>query len=199
MMIRTFIAVELDPALKQAIAGVQDTLQRELHRLTPGIRVQWVRTDSIHLTLKFLGDIEESQVGSILQAVEDAGRDDAPFSVDVKGFGVFPDLRGPRVLWTGLSGHTDRLIRLAGSIDAALTPLGFPVEHKPYTPHLTLARVKEQSRAIGKALADTGVMRESTCLGTLPIQAVALMKSEPTPSGSIYSRLGLIKLGHDKV
>jgi 2'-5' RNA ligase len=198
-MIRTFIAVELDPTLKQAIAGVQDTLKRELHRLTPGVRMQWVRTDSIHLTLKFLGDIEESQVGGILQALENAGRDQAPFSVDVKGFGVFPDLRGPRVLWMGLSGHTDRLTCLAGSIDAALTPFGFHVEHKPYTPHLTLARVKEQSRAIGKALADSGVMRESTGLGTLSIQAVALMKSEPTPSGSIYSRLGLITLGHDKV
>jgi 2'-5' RNA ligase len=198
-MIRTFIAVELDPTLKQAIAGVQDMLKRELHRLTPGVRMQWVRTDSIHLTLKFLGDIEESQVGDILQALEHAGGDHAPFSVDVKGFGVFPDLRGPRVLWMGFSGDTDRLIRLAGSIDAALTPLGFPVEQKPYTPHLTLARVKEQSRTIGKALADSGVMREPACRGTLPVQAVALMKSERAPSGSIYSRLGLIPLSHDKV
>lgn len=198
-MIRTFIAVELDPTLKQAIAGVQDTLKVELHRLAPGVRMQWVRTDSIHLTLKFLGDIEESRVGGILQALEHAGRDHAPFSVDVKGFGVFPDLRGPRVLWMGLSGETDRLIRLAGSIDAALTPLGFPVEQKPYTPHLTLARVKEQSRSIGKALADSGVMRESACRGTLPVQTVALMKSERAPSGSIYFRLGLVSLGHDKV
>jgi RNA 2',3'-cyclic 3'-phosphodiesterase len=198
-MIRTFIAVELDPALKQAITGVQGTLQGELHRLTPGVRLQWVRPDSIHLTLKFLGDIEESQVGDILQALERAGRDQAPFSLDVQGFGVFPDLRGPRVLWIGFSGHTDRLIRLAGSIDAALAPLGFHVEHKPYTPHLTLARVKGQSLAIGKALADSGAMRDFTSMGTLSIQAVALMKSELTPSGSIYSRLGLITLPHDKV
>lgn len=198
-MIRTFIAVELGPTLKHAIAGVQNTLKVELNRLAPGVRMQWVRTDSIHLTLKFLGDIEESQVGRILQALEHAGRDHAPFSVHAKGFGVFPNLRGPRVLWMGLSGDTDRLIRLAGSINAALTTLGFPVEQKPYTPHLTLARIKEQSRSIGKALADSGVMRESACRGTLPVQAVALMKSEHAPSGSIYSRLGLIKLGHDKV
>ncbi len=197
-MIRTFIAVELDSTLKQAIASVQETLQRELH-LTPSVRMQWVRTDSIHLTLKFLGDIEERRVEDILQALDVAGRDHAPFSVDVKGVGVFPDLRAPRVVWVGLSGHIDRVIRLAGSIDAALIPLGFQLEHKPYTPHLTLARVKEQSRAIGKALADSGVMRESTGVGTLSIQAVALMKSEPTPSGSIYSRLGLITLAHDKV
>jgi RNA 2',3'-cyclic 3'-phosphodiesterase len=198
-MIRTFIAVELDPTLKQAIAGVQDTLKRELHRLTPGVRMQWVRTDSIHLTLKFLGDIEKSQVGDILQALENAGHDHAPFSVDVQGFGVFPDLRGPRVLWVGFSGHTDRLINLAGSVDAELASLAFDVDPKPYTPHLTLARVKDQSRAIGKALADSGVMRDATQRGTLSIQAVALMKSEHAPSGSIYSRLGLIRLGQDKV
>jgi 2'-5' RNA ligase len=198
-MIRTFIAVELDPILKHAIAHVQETLQRELHLLTPAVRIQWVRTASIHLTLKFLGDIEESQVGGILQALEHAARDHAPFSADVKGFGVFPDLRAPRVLWMGLSGPTERLVRLVGSIDTALRPLGFPVEQKPYTPHLTLARVKEQSRAIGKALADSGVMRDTMGFGTLPIEAVAFIKSEPTPSGSIYSRLGLIRLGHDKV
>lgn len=198
-MIRTFIAVELDPALTRAIAAVQDTLKRELHHLTPGVRVQWTRPESIHLTLKFLGDIDESQVGGILRALGNAGRDQAPFSVDVKGFGVFPDLRGPRVLWIALSGHTDRLVRLAAAIDAALIPLGFPVEQKPYTPHLTLARVKEQSHTIGKALVDSGVMRDSSAFGTLSVQAVTLMKSEPTPSGSIYSRLGLVPLGHDKV
>lgn len=198
-MIRTFIAVELDPLLKQVIAGVQGSLKDELYRLESGVRLQWVRPDSMHLTLKFLGDIEESQVGDIQQALEQAARNHVAFSVDVKAFGVFPDLRRPRVLWMGLAGPTDRLIRLAGAMDAALTPLGFPVEHKPYTPHLTVARIKDQNQVIGKALADSGVMRQSRNVGTLPIQAVALMKSQPTPSGSIYSRLGLITLTHDKV
>ena len=198
-MIRTFIAVELDPALKVALTDVQDSLKRELRRLAPEARVQWVRTDSIHLTLKFLGDIEESQVAGILQTLEHVGRDQTAFSVDVKGFGVFPHVRGPRVLWMGFSGDIDRLIRLAGSIDTALASLGFSVEQKPYTPHLTLARVKEQSGAIGKALTESGVMRETTCIGTCPIQALALMKSEPTSGGSIYSRLGMISLARHEV
>lgn len=198
-MIRTFIAVELDATLKQAISGVQESLKHELHRLVPGVRLQWVRMGSIHLTLKFLGDIEESQAGGIVQALEHAGRDHSPFAVDVDGFGVFPDLRGPRVLWIGLSGEIDRLIRLVASIDAALMPLGFSVEQKPYTPHLTLARVKEQSRAIGKALDDSGVMREARCRGTLPVEAMVLMKSESTPSGSVYSRLDMVRLGNRKV
>lgn len=198
-MIRTFIAVELDSALKQAIAGVQEALKRELHGLAAGVRLQWVRLDSIHLTLKFLGDIEEGRVGDILQALKQVGRDHALFSVEVKGFGVFPNLRAPRVLWMGLAGQTDRLIRLAGSIDAALAPLGFQIEAKPYTPHLTLARVKEQPRAIANALADSGVMQDFTSRGTLLVQAVALMRSELTSSGSVYSRLGVLALGHDKV
>jgi RNA 2',3'-cyclic 3'-phosphodiesterase len=198
-MIRTFIAIELDPPLKEAIAAVQESLKRELHGLAAGVRLQWARANAIHLTLKFLGDIEEGRVGDILRALEEAGRSHEPFSVDVKGFGVFSNPRAPRVLWMGLSGQTDRLIRLAGSIDAALMPLGFPVEPKPYTPHLTLARVKEQSRTIGNALADSGMMGDVTSRGTLPIRAVALMKSELTLSGSVYSRLGAVALSNPKV
>lgn len=198
-MIRTFIAVELDPALKHILAGVQDSLKRELRRLAPDARLQWVRTDSIHLTLKFLGNIEESQVAGILQVLEPVGRDQRPFSVDVKGFGVFPHVRGPRVLWMGFTGEIDRLVRLAGSIDTALASLGFSVEEKPYTPHLTLARVKEQSGAIGKALTESGIMREITGIGTCPVQAVALMKSEPSPAGSLYTRLGTIPLAWHEV
>jgi len=198
-MIRTFIAVELDPTLKEAIAAVQETLKRELHGLAAGVRLQWVRVSAIHLTLKFLGNIEEGRVGDILHALEQAGRSHDPFIIDVKGFGVFPNLRAPHVLWMGLTGQTDRLIRLAGSLDAALMPLGFPVEPKSYTPHLTLARVKEQNRTIGNALADSGVMRDVTSRGTLPVRAVALMQSELTPSGSVYSRLGVVTLSNRNV
>jgi len=198
-MIRTFVAAELDSTLTHDIAGVQQKLKRELHRLGPRVRLQWVRPDSIHLTLKFLGAIEQSQVGIIVQALANAAREYVPFSVDVKGFGVFPDIRSPRVLWMGLSGPTDRLIHLAGSIDAAVAPLGFPAERKPYSPHLTMARVKEQSHAIGEALAESGVMRECACLGILSIQSVALMQSVPSPSGSIYSCLGRVLLGHESL
>jgi len=198
-MLRTFIAVELDSTLKQTLAGVQESLKRELHGLAAGVRLQWVRMDAIHLTLKFLGDIEESRVGDILRVIEEVGRDYEPFSIDVRGFGVFPNLRAPRVLWMGLANQADVVIQLAGSIDAALAPLGFHIEPKPYSPHLTLARVKEQSRTIGNALAHSGVMRDVTSRGTLSVRAMVLMKSERTPSGSVYSRLGMVALGPDKV
>ena len=198
-MIRTFIAIELDSTLKQAIAGLQESLKRELHGLATGVRLQWVRVESIHLTLKFLGDIEEDGAADILHALQKVGRELEPFSVEVKGFGVFPTLRAPRVLWMGLADQTNRLVRLAGSIDAALTPLGFQIEPKPYSPHLTLARIKEQARAIGNALVDSGVMRDATSRGTLPVQAMALMKSERTPAGSVYSHLGDVGLGNRKV
>lgn len=197
-MIRTFIAAELDPKLKKALATMQDSLKQALHRLAPAGRVQWVRVESIHLTLKFLGDIEETQVENILQLLREAARDRAPFSVQVEGLGVFPDLRVPRVLWVGLSGDAKRLIQLAHSIDTTLAPLGLLPEPKPYSPHLTLARVKEGALNIGKALVDSGVMRESQLMGKLSIDAVALIKSQLTPSGSIYSRLGQIPLGQDR-
>jgi len=137
-MIRTFVAAELDSTLTHAIAGVQEKLKQELHRLGPRVRLQWVRPDSIHLTLKFLGAIEQSQVGIIVQALANAAREYVPFSVDVKGFGVFPDIRSPRVLWMGLSGPTDRLIHLAGSIDAWAV----------WEPYVSFATLKDQARVV---------------------------------------------------
>lgn len=192
-MIRTFVAIELDEEIRKAIAGTQGLVQvqlmRQLRDMTPGIRVQWVRPDSIHLTLKFLGDIDEARVEDIRAALLPAVGTQSRFAVDVGGLGVFPDLRAPRVLWTGLFGQVDALMRVAEEVEAALTGVGFPPESRPVSPHLTLARIKERSREVGKGLADSGLMTQPFRVGSLAVHAVCLMKSDLKPSGAVYTRL----------
>jgi len=192
-MIRTFVAIELDEEIRKAIAGtqrqVQEQLMKQLRHTASDIRVQWVRPDSIHLTLKFLGDIDEARVEDIRTALLPAVGRQSRLAMEVGGLGVFPDLRLPRVLWVGLSGQVDALMRVAAEVEAALTGVGFPPESRPLSPHLTLARIKERSREVGKGLADSGLMTQPFRVGSLAVKTVCLMKSDLKPSGAVYSRL----------
>lgn len=193
IMIRTFVAIELDEEIRKAIAGtqrqVQEQLMKQLRHTASDVRVQWVRPDSIHLTLKFLGDIDEARVEDIRAALLSAVGTQSRLTVEVGGLGVFPDLRLPRVLWVGLSGQVDALMRVAAEVEAALTGVGFPPESRPLSPHLTLARIKERSREVGKGLAESGLMTQPFRVGSLAVHAVCLMKSDLKPSGAVYSRL----------
>lgn len=192
-MIRTFVAIELDEEIRKSIAAtqeqVQDQLLRHLPQRTPGVRVQWVRPASIHLTLKFLGDIDEARIEDIRATLLSAVRGQSRFAVEVGGLGVFPDLRAPRVLWIGLVGQVNTLMCLADQVETALTSMGFPPEARRLSPHLTLARIKERSREVGKGLADSGLMTQSFRVGSLPVHEVCLMRSDLKPSGAIYTRL----------
>ncbi len=195
-MIRCFIAIELDVQLRAAIAEVQRRVRSMVEKAAGReARMQWVRPEAIHVTIKFLGDVEEGQVGEIRKALARVATSCHPGSVDVAGLGVFPDLRNPRVLWVGLQGGAPLVVGLAEAVDRALADEGFLPENRPFSPHLTLARIKEGGRAVGRALEATGALNESAVVGTLPIRAVAFMKSELHPSGSVYTRLAEFPLG----
>lgn len=198
-LIRTFLAVELERDLRQAIRRTQNSLRQELARTWPDLHLQWVRLESMHLTLKFLGDVEESRMPEIVERLKAVVLPHEPFLLNVERLGVFPDLRAPRVLWVGLAGMIDRLIRLVEAIERDLADIGFPSERKPFSPHITVARIKQRSHEVGKAFADAGLLRQDIQFGTVPVQAVALMKSERHASGSVYSRLGLVGLAQAKV
>jgi 2'-5' RNA ligase len=201
-MIRTFLAVELPASLTQAIAQVQADVRNRISReLSPGMRIQWVRPAAIHLTVKFLGDIPENHVGDLQSVVGDALRSFAPFSIDVAGLGVFPDLRAPRVLWIRLSsglegeGPATALSHLAETIARSVEALGYLPESRPFNPHLTLARIKEGAKEVGRALARVGLLGGDVQLGQLDVRTVALMQSERRPSGSVYTKLWEVPLG----
>lgn len=197
-MIRAFVAVELDAALRNGIARTQDHLKQSLTKAIPAVRLQWVRPEAIHLTLKFLGSIEERRVSEIQETLRSALHGQPPFTVEVGGVGVFPDLRAPRVLWLGLSGQSgpenaslpqQDIRQLAATVDRALGTIGFPPEDRPFRPHLTLARIKERSREVGQALQDLGLLNPGSQVGRLELQTVSLMKSDLKPSGAVYTRL----------
>ena len=188
MGLRTFLAIDLPSSLQSAIGRNIRTVQRELHGLS------WSKPENLHINLKFLGDTTESQVDHIHQVVETAISHVSPFAIELKGFGVFPDDRSPRVLWIGLGGALDSLATLAECVGRAMVPLGFPQEDRPFRPHLTVGRVKKDHREVGRTLNALGVFTDPFFCGQLPVERVTLFKSELRPTGPIYTKLWDISL-----
>ena len=188
--IRSFIAVELPEELRLELGRFEAYLKSDAHP-----RVKWVNPDSIHLTLKFLGNIGADRVGEIMGAIEEASLEVPPFQLKVKDSGVFPSVKRARVAWVGLSGDTDRLIRLQQSLESGLERLSFAAESKAFTPHLTLARLQERStpeerQRFGRLIAEA-VFEAATIIN---VTTVSLMKSHLTRQGAVYSRLGMVSL-----
>ncbi|NPA93896.1 MAG: RNA 2',3'-cyclic phosphodiesterase [Thermodesulfobacteria bacterium] len=136
-MIRCFLAINLSNETERY-------LSKTINECRPwfGKRVRWVRPENCHLTLKFLGDVEESALSSIDNAVKGVVSGYKDFEIGLGRAGVFPHQRSPRVLWLGLTGELNTLGRLQRDIDLSLAPLGFEPEKRTFVPHITLGRVK---------------------------------------------------------
>ncbi len=191
--LRAFIAVELPPAARDAVEGVIRDL-----RARTGDGVRWVRPEGVHLTLKFLGDIDAYTVPALSQALDRCAAPAAPFDLCLEGVGAFPNARRPRVVWVGLGGGLEALLGLQQSIEGELEALGYARERRAFTPHLTLGRVRDrlpptQGRALSEAL---GVVSVQPGVG-MPVREVSLIKSDLRPSGAVYTRLHAAGLGGD--
>jgi len=183
--LRSFIAIELPDGVKSALAE----LRQELKKCKADIR--WVKPDNIHLTLKFLGDTDEKIIGSIAEAVKTACIGYKKFTLEIKGVGVFPDIRAPRVLWAGISDN-DSLTGLQKSIEDGLVKLGYAVERRRFRPHLTLGRFKSSS---GKEdLYDKIEEHKNISLGFMEVKSIFLIKSDLAPSGAEYTKIAGIEL-----
>ena len=188
--VRSFIAIELSGELRQALTRLQDKLKSGSR--TP---VKWIDPNNMHLTLKFLGDIDINMTGKITTAMEEAARGVRPFHLEISRLGVFPNQRRVQVVWVGLTGEVEKLAQLQKRIEAGLAPLGFAVEARPFSPHLTLARVRDQATSYERQ--DLGRLIEGTHFeaeGKLSVDSVHLVKSQLTREGPIYSRLGSVLL-----
>ncbi len=182
--LRTFIAIEIPPAIKQAIAAQTASLHQQ-----SGHAVRWVNAENIHLTLKFLGEVSSSNINLLTQTLQNECDQHPPFQVTVATLGSFPNPRRPRVIWIGLSAPPE-LGRLQHNIETATTRLGYTSEEKSFTPHLTLGRVREQASA--SEIQSLRTLLEQTTvgqLGTFTVSAVHLFKSDLQPGGPVYSRL----------
>ncbi|MBC7188086.1 MAG: RNA 2',3'-cyclic phosphodiesterase [Calditrichaeota bacterium] len=183
--IRTFIAIDIPAAQKEQIAQLQATLRRV------GGRISWTRPEGIHLTLKFLGDVDQAQIPAVAEAVARASRQVAPFEVSIAGVGAFPNFRQPRVLWVGIEEPTGRLKTLARAIEEELRPLGFPPEGRDFSPHLTLGRVKDPR---GVESVVRALQQANFAAGTFVAHEVRVMKSDLKPTGAEYTALHHIAL-----
>jgi len=185
-VIRAFIAVDLDDPVIEEICNAIGILKS---RIT---EIRWVKKESLHLTLKFLGNIAESQVESIVAALEQPLRLFSPCIISAKDLGVFPDFRRPKILWVGLSG--DRLADLAAKIESALMPLGFVPETRVFTPHLTIGRWRERSRP-AKNLRQEIANWNDFEFGACAVRQIVLFQSVLKPEGASYRELRTIQLG----
>ena len=138
--VRAFLAVELPPKVKGALADLVEQLGRA-H--VPGLRL--VRPEGIHLTLKFLGDVSRDQVSPIVEAVSQMVKEHTPFTLSLGAPGVFPNRNAPRVLWVGIEGDLAALKVLHREVENSLAALGFEMDTRGFSPHLTVARIRDRT------------------------------------------------------
>lgn len=141
---RVFVAIFPPPE-------VGETLYRAALNLPVEGGVRWVDPRNIHLTLKFLGDVREESLDGIVAATDSVRERHEKFEAGVTGFGAFPSARRARILWAGIGEGSERLRTLAGDLEAALEPLGFERERRPYTPHVTVGRARGRPVILGDA------------------------------------------------
>ncbi len=188
--VRAFIAIELPNSVKSTLSQLQDNLKQSGYA-----PVKWVDPHSIHLTLKFLGNIAAGTIPEVTKAISEAARGIAPLRLELGEPGVFPNLRAPRVVWVGLGGEIATLSVIQENIESALIPFGFPPERRAFSPHLTLGRVRErcsaeERRRLGETVAS---LKVDTRL-SFTVDSLSLMRSRLTREGAFYSRLASVAL-----
>jgi RNA 2',3'-cyclic 3'-phosphodiesterase len=190
-LIRAFIAIEIPPKILTTITQVTSQIRATLG---PSI-VRWVPPEKMHLTVKFLGDVSQANVELVAEMLAAEARQQAAFEILVEGFGAFPDSRHPRVLWVGIQAP-DELGALQRGIETGAARLGYPGENRPFSPHLTIGRVKQNVH--GEALGSIRTAIESAHIGLLgkaQITSLDIFKSELKSSGAVYTKLFSAPLG----
>lgn len=183
--LRCFIAIELPDGVKRGLRELQSRLKAQ----SPA-PVKWVEAGNIHLTLKFLGNVAADRVDEIAGAMAEAAKGTPPFQLNVSELGVFPNPKRVQIVWVGLGGELEKLADLQQRIESALRIRGFPPENRRFTPHLTLARLRD--RATPQEREKLGQLIGQTEFDAAPgfsVNSVKLMKSQLTREGPIYSRL----------
>jgi 2'-5' RNA ligase len=175
--IRAFIALDLSDEARAVLA----TVSAELAQRVPDRSVRWVEPERIHLTLRFLGNTPLIKLADIYDRLDEVARDHDPFLLSLGRLGCFPSERRPRVIWVGVEGDTEAAAALNSDIESVLVPLGWESERRPFQPHLTLGRVKDNRARIelpwGKGVAPAATAIDEVCF----------YESKLHHSGSVYT------------
>ena len=179
--IRTFIAITLDSEIQQALAQAQDHLKRL------DCNIKWVKPENIHLTLKFLGDVKLKKIDKVRQTLENLFKRAGPIKMELTQLGAFPNIERPRILWIGLKDDNRQIARLCSTLEEGLGKIGFKKEEKPFSPHITIGRIRSPK--------NLNLLAEAISNYSLPVDLkqtarnITFYKSILTPTGPIYEPL----------
>ncbi|MCJ7763906.1 MAG: RNA 2',3'-cyclic phosphodiesterase [Dehalococcoidales bacterium] len=191
--IRSFIAIELPEELKLELGRLQASLRVDRPR------IKWVDPNSMHLTLKFLGNVPAAKIDAITRAMTESAAKISPFQLEVGRLGAFPSLKQAQVVWVGLCGELDRIRQLHAFLEASLSRLGFATEKRPFSPHLTQARVgneasPDERQRLGELIATTSFGADKV----IRVNSINLMRSQLTSQGAIYTKISSAELKQDR-
>jgi len=179
--IRAFIAIDLDPKIRQAIGQAQDCLKKL------DCNIKWVKPENAHLTLKFLGDVKLKMIETVSEILTNIFRNTPSIPTELTELGAFPDMDHPRILWVGFKDDRHQLAQLTAVIETKLGKIGLKKDRKTYHPHITIGR----TRAPKNLKLLTGAMSNYKLPGgsAQTIKSAVLYKSALTPQGPIYETL----------
>lgn len=179
---RAFVAVPLGEEVVQAAARLSGELRERLRAL--GYSAKWVPPVNMHVTVRFLGDMDEAQIPAVAESLGPLVGRHASFLATLRGLGCFPDARRPSVLWAGLDQGAAQLERLAAEVNEVLDGLGFPAQDRPFHPHLTLARARRGAPPpdLSALVAEHAAVE----LGSTVVREVVLFRSTLRPKGPLY-------------
>ncbi|MEJ5342027.1 MAG: RNA 2',3'-cyclic phosphodiesterase [Thermogutta sp.] len=185
--VRTFIAVEVDEGVRSRASKLIKQLRQS------GADVTWVAPENMHLTIKFLGDVDYRDVYHVCRAVEECVATVEPFTVEIRGVGAFPSLERPRVIWLGVDLGAAEMEALNERVESALSAIGFPREGRKFHAHLTLGRVRKSGRAVEHLVA---MLREyqDVEFGPTTVDQLVIFSSELLPTGPVYEPMGHAEL-----
>lgn len=180
---RVFIAVDIGDTVRAKAHALQETLART------SAEVKWVEPGNLHITLLFLGEVDDRELHRVCRAAQDVAATEPPFPLHVSGMGAFPTPRRPKVVWAGIGDGTEALVRLYGKLEATMLDLGcLRKEERGYTPHLTLGRVR--SERDGHALAPELTRRLAWDGGRTTVEEILVFSSTLERAGPTYTVLG---------
>jgi RNA 2',3'-cyclic 3'-phosphodiesterase len=184
-IMRCFIAIEVPSEIKSAFVALQNDLR------SAGADVAWTNPDNVHLTLKFLGEIDKKLVSKVEQVCLETISSMSPFKLGIDRIGLFPNERHPRVLWIGLGGELETLEKLQEQLDERLAGIGFEIEEKDFQPHLTVGRIRSNKNLREMLKRSDGYSLPSL---SFVVQEIVLMKSDLLSSGACYSELAKARM-----
>ena len=189
-MMRAFVAVEMAAPLRLELAGAMQQLQRL------AAPIKWVAPENIHLTLKFLGKVEDERVPEAIEIMKQCAEGIGPFELELKGAGAFPNLNRPRVLFVKAEDRPPVMAELARRLDRRMTRAGVPKEDRPFRSHVTIGRVRRPRPMpqVGENLASLAERN----FGMMIVNRIVLIQSKLTPSGPVYTPVEHVPLTDDR-